>query len=230
MVLNKVSILLADDHAVVRESIRKLLEEREDFIVVGEAADGESAVELAQRFKPDVVILDVNMPRLNGIEATRRIRECSPGTKILILSAYDYDQYVFALLEAGASGYLLKDVSCQELIRSIHSVARGEPVLYPSVALKVMQKFSRNNKSENGSNADVLTNRELEVLFMVASGLRNQEIAKRLHVSKRTVEAHLASIFSKLKVNSRTEAILVALKEGMINLKDVEMSGKVYNG
>jgi len=228
--LNKVSILLADDHAVVRESIRKLLEEREDFIVVGEAADGESAVELAQRFKPDVVILDVNMPRLNGIEATRRIRECSPGTKILILSAYDYDQYVFALLEAGASGYLLKDVSCQELIRSIHSVARGEPVLYPSVALKVMQKFSRNNKSENGSNADVLTNRELEVLFMVASGLRNQEIAKRLHVSKRTVEAHLASIFSKLKVNSRTEAILVALKEGMINLKDVEMSGKVYNG
>ncbi|MBS3887399.1 MAG: response regulator transcription factor [Dethiobacter sp.] len=228
--MNKVSILLADDHAVVRESIRKLLEEREDFIVVGEAADGESAVELAQRFKPDVVILDVNMPRLNGIEATRRIRECSPGTKILILSAYDYDQYVFALLEAGASGYLLKDVSCQELIRSIHSVARGEPVLYPSVALKVMQKFSRNNKSENGSNADVLTNRELEVLFMVASGLRNQEIAKRLHVSKRTVEAHLASIFSKLKVNSRTEAILVALKEGMINLKDVEMSGKVYNG
>lgn len=223
--MSKINILLADDHAVVRESIRKLLEEREDFIVVGEAADGESAVELAHRFKPNVVILDVNMPRLNGIEATRRIRECSPASKILILSAYDYDQYVFALLEAGASGYLLKDVSCQELIRSIYSVARGEPVLYPSVALKVMQKFSRSNKCEGGNNADTLTNRELEVLFMVANGLRNQEIAKRLHVSKRTVEAHLASIFSKLKVNSRTEAILVALKEGMINLKDVEMSG-----
>lgn len=224
--MSKINILLADDHAVVRESIRKLLEEREDFIVVGEAADGESAVELAHRFKPNVVILDVNMPRLNGIEATRRIRECSPATKILILSAYDYDQYVFALLEAGASGYLLKDVSCQELIRSIYSVARGEPVLYPSVALKVMQKFSRSNKCEGGNSADTLTNRELEVLFMVANGLRNQEIAKRLYVSKRTVEAHLASIFSKLKVNSRTEAILVALKEGMINLKDVEMSGK----
>ena len=146
--MNKVTILLADDHAVVRESIRKLLEEREDFVVVGEAGDGESAVELAKKLRPRIVIMDIAMPRLNGIEATRRIRVESPDSNILILSAYDYNQYVFALLEAGAKGYLLKDVNCQELIRSIYSVNKGEPVLCPSVAAKVMQRFRRGSSSE----------------------------------------------------------------------------------
>ncbi|EEG77343.1 response regulator transcription factor [Dethiobacter alkaliphilus] len=224
--MGKITIILADDHAVVRESIRRLLEEREDLEVVGEAGDGENAVELVKNLKPRVVILDIAMPKLNGIEATRKIRELSPDTNILILSAYDYSQYVFALLEAGATGYLLKDVNCQELIRSIYSVDKGEPVLCPSVAAKVMQRFRRGEDSETNNAVDSLTGREVEVLTMVANGHRNQEIASRLYVSKRTVEAHLASIFSKLKVGSRTEAILFALKEGMISLEDVEVSGK----
>jgi two-component system, NarL family, response regulator LiaR len=224
--MGAITILLVDDHAVVRESIRKLLEERDDFEVVGEAGDGEAAVELAVRLNPGVVIMDVAMPKVNGIEATRRIRELCPQTNILILSAYDYSQYVFALLEAGATGYLLKDVNCQELIRSIYAVNRGEPVLCPSVATKMMQRFRRGDDTDNGSVSDTLTSREVEVLSMVANGLKNQDIARRLYVSKRTVEAHLASIFSKLKVNSRTEAILLALKEGMINLADVNVSGK----
>ncbi|MCW3490109.1 response regulator [Dethiobacter alkaliphilus] len=224
--MGKITIILADDHAVVRESIRRLLEEREDLEVVGEAGDGESAVELVKNLKPRVVILDISMPKLNGIDATRKIRELSPDTNILILSAYDYSQYVFALLEAGATGYLLKDVNCQELVRSIYSVDKGEPVLCPSVAAKVMQRFRRGDDSETNNAVDSLTGREVEVLTMVANGHRNQEIASRLYVSKRTVEAHLASIFSKLKVGSRTEAILFALKEGMISLEDVEVSGK----
>ena len=224
--MSKITILLAEDHAVVRESIRKLLEEQEDFTVVGEAGDGERAVELARELKPRVAILDIAMPKLNGIDATVQIREVSPETNILILSAYDYSQYVFALLEAGATGYLLKDVNCQELIRSIYSVDKGEPVLCPSVAAKVMQRFRRGDGCETGNSSDALTARETEVLSMAASGLKNQEMAERLFVSKRTVEAHLASIFSKLKVNSRTEAILHALKEGLISLEDVTTGGK----
>jgi DNA-binding NarL/FixJ family response regulator len=224
--MDPITILLVDDHAVVRESIRKLLEERDDFEVVGEAGDGESAVQLAERLKPRVVIMDVAMPNVNGIEATRRIRERCPQINILILSAYDYSQYVFALLEAGATGYLLKDVNCQELIRSIYAVDRGEPVLCPSVANKMMQRFRRADDSDLNNTSEALTPREAEVLSMAANGLKNQEIAKQLFVSKRTVEAHLASIFSKLKVSSRTEAILFALKEGMINLADVHVTGK----
>jgi DNA-binding NarL/FixJ family response regulator len=224
--MEKITILLVDDHAVVRESIRKLLEEQEDFLVVGEAGDGERAVELARSLKPRVVLMDIAMPLLNGIEATRQIREICPQTHILILSAYDYSQYVFALLEAGATGYLLKDVNGQELIRSIYRVDKGEPVLCPSVATKVMQKFRSKDDPEAGHHSETLTAREVEVLAMAGKGLKNQEIALRLFVSKRTVETHLASIFSKLKVGSRTEAILFALKAGMINLDDVEVSGK----
>lgn len=224
--MGKITILLADDHAVVRESIRKFLDEREDFEVVGEAGDGEEAVELARRLQPKVVVMDIAMPRLNGINATRRIRELSPESKVLILSAYDYSQYVFALLEAGASGYLLKDASGQELVHSIYNVNKGELVLCPSVATKVMQRFSRGHDRESGNDPDLLTNREVEVLSMAASGLKNQDIANRLFVSKRTVEAHLSSIFSKLKVGSRTEAILFALKRGIISLEDLELGRK----
>lgn len=224
--MDKITIILADDHALVRESIRKLLDEQDNLEVVGEAGDGEKAVELALKLKPRLAVLDIAMPRLNGIEATHKIREYSPNTKILILSAYDYSQYVFALLEAGASGYLLKDVSGQELVQAIYKVDRGEPVLCSSVASKVMKRFRRSDDCEDMDNIDLLTNREVEVLTMAANGLKNPEIAKQIFVSKRTVEAHLASIFSKLKVSSRTEAILYALKRGLINLEELELSVK----
>lgn len=217
----RIRVLLVDDHAVVRESIRKLLEEHNDLEVVGEAGDGVAAVRIAESIKPDVVVMDVAMPRLNGIEATKKIRNRCPDTRILILSAYDYNQYVFALLEAGANGYLLKDVSGQDLVSAIHSVHRGESVLCPSVAGKVMERFRRGFDGEHVHGE--LTSRETEVLTMAAAGLKNREIAKRIFISNRTVEAHLASIFSKLKVGSRTEAILHALKKGMINLEDLDV-------
>lgn len=213
-----ISILIAEDHAVVRESIHKLLEEEADLVVVGEAANGEEALQLARELKPDVVLMDVSMPKVNGIEATRKLRQLSPGTAVLILSAYDYDQYVFALLEAGAKGYLLKDVNARELVGAIRSVYKGEPVLHPAVVRKVMRRMGQTQSNEQP--VESLTDREVEVLRLVARGLHNKEIAQRLHVSVRTIETHLGNIFGKLSVDSRTEAILVGLRQGWLNLED----------
>lgn len=215
-----IRIVLAEDHAVVRESIKNFLGQVPGITIVGEAGDGREAVELATSLKPDVVIMDISMPVQNGIQATRQIKQQLPSAAVLILTAYDYDQYVFALLEAGAAGYLLKDVRGQELIDAIHAVYRGDSVLHPSVARKVMQRFqqSAGHRDEPAG----LTERELEVLSMAAKGYRNRQIAERLFLSVRTVEAHLGSIFSKLGVGSRTEAVLVALRKGWLSLQDLE--------
>lgn len=218
--MKPIRILLAEDHAVVRQSIRKFLEQEEGLAVVGEAGSGEQAVLLADQLKPEVIVMDIAMPGLNGIEATRRIKESHPAVAILILSAYDYDQYVFALLEAGAAGYLLKDVSGQELVGAIKAVYRGDSVLHPAVARKVMLRFkSVGNPAE--TQTEPLTEREIEVLRLAARGYKNKEIAEQLYLSVRTVEAHLASIFGKLGVGSRTEAVLHALKKGLIALEDL---------
>ncbi|WP_366921567.1 response regulator transcription factor [Metallumcola ferriviriculae] len=218
--MTKVPIMLAEDHVVVRESIRKFLESEDDLLVVGEAGDGERAVEMAKELHPKVIIMDIDMPKLNGIEATRKIRELCPGTAVLILTAYDYDQYVIALLEAGAAGYLLKDVSGRELIKATKAVSQGETVLHPSIAGKVT-KHLRSHKSNNGETVESLTQREMEVLHLAAAGLKNKEIASQLFVSIRTVEAHLGKIFSKLGVTSRTEAILTALNFGLLSLDQI---------
>ena len=217
--LKRVSIMLADDHVVVRESIRKLLEDEEIFQVVGEAGDGESAVKLAAALKPRVLVIDIDMPKLNGIEATRKIKELSPETAVLILTAYDYEQYIFPILESGASGYLLKDVSGQELVRAISAVVRGEPVLHPVVAGKVMQHMRCVKAAET---TEQLTSREKEVLRLASMGMRNREIAGRLFLSVRTVETHLRNVFSKIGVNSRTEAILTALRQGIIKIEQLD--------
>lgn len=220
--MKEISILLAEDHVVVRESIKKLLDEVDDFKVVGEASDGAEAVRLAQEKKPKVVIMDISMPNVNGIEATKEIKRKLPSATILILTAYDYDQYVFALLEAGAAGYLLKDVNSQELIKAIYAVCRGESVLHPAVAGKVMRRFySQPAYSHSGCGAE-LTSRENEVLQLAARGLKNKEIAEKLFVSVRTVEAHLGSIFQKFDVGSRTEAILYALRTGWLTIDDLD--------
>lgn len=215
----KISILLAEDHVVVRESLRKSLEAQENFNVVGEASDGEEAVQLAIKLKPDVIIMDISMPRLNGIEATRRIKIVMPSAAILILTAYDYEQYIFPLLSAGAAGYLLKDISSRELIEAIQTVYRGESVLHPLVARKVMQRF-RSTKGDASSDqfADVLTEREMDVLKMAATGKSNTAIAEELHLSVHTVESHLGAIFNKLGVGSRTEAVIQAIKRGWLTL------------
>lgn len=219
--MEKIRVLLAEDHVVVRESVKQLLSKEPDLEVVGEAGDGEQAVQMVNRLNPDVIVLDVAMPKVNGIEATKQIKQSKPSTAILILTAYDYDQYIFALLEAGAAGYLLKDVSGQELISAIRSVHRGDSVLHPTVARKVMQRFRTPARGGEGHGADLLTDREMEVLKLAANGRSNKEIAEELVLSVRTVEAHLGNIFNKLGVGSRTEAIIHALKKGWVELEQV---------
>jgi len=218
----KVTILLAEDHVVVRESVRQLLEREANFKVIGEAGDGEEAVRMARELKPDVIILDISMPKLNGIEATKQIKACQPSSAILILTAYDYEQYIFPLLEAGAAGYLLKDVGSRELIEAIRTVHRGEAVLHPTVARKVMERLRHPKAEVPGERvSDLLTERETVILKMAARGMSNGDIGEMLHLSVRTIESHLGSIFNKLGVGSRTEAVIKAMKKGWFTLEEL---------
>lgn len=218
-VSKNIRILLAEDHVLVRESIRRFLEKESGLEVVGEAGDGEEMVALATKLKPDIIIADVSMPKLNGIEATRAIKALPLSVPILILTAYDYDQYIFALLESGAAGYLLKDITGQELIDSIYAIHRGDSVLHPTIARKVMQRFSNTARNHELRPFELLTNREVEVLNLAAQGRSNKEIATELSLSVRTAEAHLGHIFDKLDVSSRTEAVILALKNGWVGLE-----------
>ena len=217
----KIRILLADDHAIVREGTRRVLEEEDDMEVVAEAGDGEEAVKEATRLKPDVVLMDIAMPRMNGIEATKQIKELVPATAVLILTVFDNDRYVFSLLEAGAAGYLLKNVRGVELVEAIRSVHSGESVLHPAIAGKVLRRFMPSARGPSQGVSAALTDRELEVLMLAAKGMSNKDIAEKLYLSVRTVQGHLARIFDKLAVGSRTEAILRGLKEGWFSLEDI---------
>lgn len=220
--MNTIKILIADDHAVVREGTRQILEKEADMNVVAEAADGEEAIRLAGSSAPDVIIMDIAMPRLDGIEATKQIKALHPNIAILILSAYDDDQFVFNLIEAGAAGYLLKSVRGHELIEAVRAVNAGEAVLHPAIARKVLNRFAPAAGREPKQKVlEVLSGREVEVLRLAARGLSNQDIANELCLSLRTVQAHLGHIFNKLQVSSRTEAVVRALKEGWITLSDV---------
>jgi len=219
--VDKIRVLLADDHVVLREGTKELLEREGDLVVVAEAGDGEEAVRLASSEHPDVAIMDISMPRLNGIEATRQIKAICPATAVLVLTAYDDDQYIFALLEAGAAGYLLKDVHADELVRAVRAVHGGESILHPAVARKVVDRFARPaDKRQDARGPDPLTERELEVLKSAAQGRSNREIAQELVLSIRTVQAHLTHIFNKMGVGSRTEAVLKGLREGLLTLDD----------
>jgi DNA-binding NarL/FixJ family response regulator len=223
MSASKIRIVIADDHKVVREGTREILQKEKDLEVVGEAGDGEEAVELVKRLKPDVVIMDIAMPGVNGIEATKQIKALYPRVAVLILTAYEYDQYVFALLEAGAAGYLLKDVRGQEVIEAVRAVHAGESVLSPVVARKALDHFVHSeDKKEESPKAQTLTDREVEVLRFAARGHGNKEIAAELDLSVRTIQAHLGNIFNKLKVGSRTEAVIVGLKNGLLSLDDIK--------
>ncbi len=219
--MEKITILLADDHMLVREGTRKLLEREEDLQVVGETGDGEEAVRLATELRPDVAIIDIAMPKLNGIEATRQVKALCPATAVLILTAYDDDQYVFALLEAGAAGYLLKNVRGRDLIEAIRAVNAGESVLHPAIARKLIDRFAcPPSKPSEERGPALLTERELEVLKLAAKGMSNGEIARHLNLSIRTVQAHLSTIFGKMEVGSRTEAVVQALQKGWLTLED----------
>ena len=216
----RIKILIADDHAVVREGTRHILEQEPNLEVVAEAGDGEEAVRLAGTSKPDVAIIDIAMPKLDGIEATKQIKSLYPTIAVLILSAYDDDQFVFSFLEAGAAGYLLKSVRGRELIDAVQAVHAGEAVLHPAIARKVLNHFAA-SKPEKQMPSEMLSERELEILKLATRGLSNQEIANELCLSLRTVQGHLSHIFDKLQVSSRTEAVVRALKEGWVTLDDV---------
>lgn len=219
--MKKIRVLLAEDHVVVREGTRELIQREQDMEVVGEAGDGEEAIELATRLRPDLVIMDIAMPKVNGVEATRRIKELYPATAVLILTAYDSEQYIFALLEAGAAGYLLKNVRGSELIDAVRAVCAGESVLHPVVTRKVLERLTgvTGGPGEEGVR-DVLSEREMDVLQLASKGMSNKDIAKELSVSVRTVQAHLGNIFNKLGVGSRTEAVLHALRRGWFSLDE----------
>ena len=220
--MDKIKILIADDHAVVREGTRQILEQEPDLEVVAEAGDGEEAVRQATRLKPDVAIIDVAMPKLDGIEATKQIKSACPAITVLILSAYDDDQFVFSLLEAGAAGYLLKSVRGSELVDAVRAVQAGESVLHPSIARKVLNRFARiSGEPKEKEPTEVLSEREMDVLRLVTKGLSNKDIAEELCLSIRTVQGHLGNIFNKLQVGSRTEAVVRALKEGWVALDDM---------
>jgi DNA-binding NarL/FixJ family response regulator len=208
-----VRVLIADDHPVVRSGIRGMLAPDPGLEVVGEAADGAEAVALTLRERPDVVLMDLRMPELDGASATAEIRARRPETQILVLTTYDTDSDIVRAIDAGAIGYLLKDVPHEEIARGVRAAARGEPVLAPAVAARLMDR-------SRGAAGDALTGRELDVLQLAARGLSNSEIAQELFVSATTVKAHLAHIYRKLGVNDRTAAVTTALERQIIRLED----------
>jgi len=218
--MEKIKVLLAEDHIVVREGIRELIQGENDMEVVGEAGDGTEAIELVSQVEPDVVLMDIAMPKLNGIEATRRIKESHPSVSILILTAYDSEEFIFALVEAGAAGYLLKNVQGREVLNSIRAVYDGESVLHPAIADKIFSRLqSEVAKPARPERKAILSQREVEVLELSMEGLSNKEVARELSLGIRTVQTHWRNIFNKLGVSSRTEAIISGLNKGWITLE-----------
>lgn len=218
--METIKILLAEDHVVVREGIRELIQGEEDMEIVGEAGDGEEAVALVSQVEPDVVLMDIAMPKMNGIEATQQIKQSRPSVSVLILTAYDSEEFILALVEAGASGYLLKNVQGREVLNSIRAVFDGESVLHPAIADKLFNRLQyEEERPVRPEKNEVLSQRELEVLKLSIEGLSNKEIAKELSVGIRTIQTHWRNIFNKLGVSSRTEAIIFGLKKGWIMLE-----------
>jgi two-component system, NarL family, response regulator LiaR len=216
IVSESIRILIADDHQLVRQGLIALLSVKPGVEVVGQAENGVEAVKLAQSLKPDIILMDLLMPEKNGIEATRAIKAANPGARILIITSFAEDENVFQAIKAGALGYLLKDSSPQELMQAIEDVCHGKMSLHPNIALKLIEELNRPTEQLNMK--DPLTEREVEVLKMVAKGNSNQEIAAALVVSDRTVGAHVSNILSKLHLANRTQAALYALKEGFTDL------------
>jgi len=217
--MEKIRLLIADDHPAFREGLSRLLEEEEDLECVATSADGEEAVKMVEELHPDVAIIDVSMPKLDGIKATEKIKAACPDTAVLMVSAFDYPSYVLASLKAGASGYMSKDRPLQELISAIRLVRGGDSILDLKATDTIVQCLI---DSERGSKTsfDELQSRELDVIKLTAKGMSNKDIANELFISERTVQTHLINIFRKLGVNSRTQAVLYALRKGWITLND----------
>ncbi|MHB8112153.1 MAG: response regulator [Bellilinea sp.] len=209
----KISVLIVDDHAIVRHGLRTLLELMDDICIIGEAATGKTAVELAMQLHPDVVLMDLMMPEMNGIQATQKISALGLGAKVIALTSFQEDEQVIPAIQAGATSFLLKDVSPVDLVEAIRAACRGEARLHPSVARKLMDQVSA--KPAARPPGDDLTGRELDVLQQVAQGLSNREIAEKLVISEKTVKTHISSLLSKLNLDDRTQLAIYALKKGL---------------
>ncbi len=215
---NKIRILIADDHTIVRQGLSRLLEEQPDLKVVGEATDGQKAVEQALALNPDVLIMDIAMPRMNGIEAAKRIRKLLPKTKVLILSMYSHEHYIHQLMEAGVSGYLLKDDSGRDIIKAIHAALKDETSLNPAISKVLVESYRSPGKG--GSRSDrykQLTNREREVLQLIAEGHSTRQIADMLFVSISTIKSHRAHLMEKLNIDSSVKLIHFAIQLGLVD-------------
>ncbi len=214
--MEAIKLLIVDDHPVVREGIGAMLRREPDFKIVGEASNGLEAVEKARELLPDVILMDLRMPELDGVEAITRIRADNPEVKFIILTTYSDDEYIFKGIAAGARAYLLKDAPRGELFKAIRMVFKGESLIQPVIASKVLDKLAE--LSRKTPSADVLSEREIEVLQLMAKGVSNKDLADQLSITQSTVKTHITSIFQKLNVTTRTEAVTTAFKKGIIQL------------
>jgi two-component system, NarL family, response regulator LiaR len=217
--IDKISLLITDDHALVRQGIRAFLELQPDLTVIGEADSGEDAVRMAAELVPDVVLMDLVMPGIGGVEATRQVKQVSPHSQIIVLTSYHEDEYIFPALRAGALSYVLKDVGPDELADTVRKAARGESVLHPRIASRVVQELRGTRRDTPNLFID-LSDRELEVLRLIADGLSNAEIASRLVISEKTVKGHVSNILSKLHMLDRTQAAVFAWQQGLVARRD----------
>lgn len=213
--MEKIRTLIVDDHIIFRQGISRLLDEEKDINVVGEASQGREAIQRARELNPDVVLIDVSMPIMNGIEATRKLRRLSPRTKVLALSMYDEDEYIFSILKAGASGYLLKDSAVKDLISAIHCVHKGDAYLSPSVSKKTIRALV---KSLKPSGAAELSNREREILQLIGEGYTSKEIGQEIGISPKTVDVHRLRIMKKLHARNLTQLVKYAIKTGLVRI------------
>ena len=212
-----VSVLIADDQTLVRAGLRAILETQPELTVAGEAQDGYAAIDLVRRRRPDVVLMDIQMPGLGGIEATRRIlADAEPAPAVLILTTFDLDEYVYDALRAGASGFLLKDAPPEQLLAAIHTLARGEALIAPAITKRLIEQFARGGPGRSGIALEALTPRELEVLVLIARGMSNGEIASELVLSEATVKTHVKRVLAKLGVRDRVHAVVLAYESGLV--------------
>jgi len=220
---NKITIMLADDHPLLRKALRDELENQPDFEVVAEVADGEKAVKIATELVPDVVIMDISMPKMNGIEATKQIKAKCPSIVVLVLTVHDETEHILSILQAGAAGYLIKTAFGEEVVQAIRGVITGETVVSSEIFQRIIKSALRHiTKPVSLDGSEKITTREQEILGLAARGLSNRDIARRLNLSEYTVKSYLVELFSKLNVSSRTEAVITALRAGLLTLDDLD--------
>jgi two-component system response regulator NreC len=214
--MGNIKVLVADDHTILRQGIKALLDNQAGIEVIGEAKDGREALTLIERLLPDVILMDIAMPGLNGLEATRRIKKKFPGIKVLVLTMYTNEEYVFQILNAGANGYLVKETAFQDLISAIKAVYRDEAFMSPSISKKVINRYTQRVRKANDPTCDILTTREREILQLIAEGSSSKKIAEALFISPKTVETHRTHIMDKLNIHNRTDLIKYAIRTGIV--------------